>query len=121
TAENPAVSHNSNAAHGAETASGHESADEHAGGHGHLNPAEFINEGISYYLQSLVSHARDGFIWQKLRMPRSYDYKTTANKTFNEQLRMPKFPFTDAEREAVITFVLGLVSEPPAEKFLYQP
>jgi hypothetical protein len=94
---------------------------EHSGGHGHLDPADFVNEGISYYLQSLVSHGRDGFIWQKLRMPRSYDYKTTANKTYNERLRMPKFPFTEAEREAVITFVLGLVSEPPAEKFVYQP
>lgn len=100
----------------------HAAEGEHAeGGHGHLNPADFVNDGISYYLQSLVSHARDGFIWQKLRAPRSYDFKTTANKTFNERLRMPKFPFSEAEREAVITFVLGLVSEPPAEKFVFQP
>jgi cytochrome c2 len=93
----------------------------HAGGHDHLDPADFVNEGISYYLQALVSHARDGFIWQKLRMPRSYDYKTTKNKAYNERLRMPKFPFNEAEREAVITFVLGLVSEPPADKFVYHP
>jgi cytochrome c551/c552 len=95
--------------------------EDHAGGHGHLDPADFVNDGISYYLQSLVSHARDGFIWQKLRFPRSYDYKTTKNKTFNERLRMPKFPFNEEEREAVITFVLGLVSEPPADKFVYHP
>jgi cytochrome c2 len=95
--------------------------EEHAGGHGHLDPADFVNDGISYYLQALVSHSRDGFIWQKLRAPRSYDYKTTKNKTYNERLRMPKFPFSEEEREAVITFVLGLVSEPPADKFVYHP
>lgn len=92
-----------------------------AGGHGHLEAVDFVNDGISYYIQSLISHGRDGFIWQKLRAPRSYDYKTTANKKFNERLRMPKFQFTEEEREAVITFVLGLVSEPPAEKFIYRP
>jgi cytochrome c2 len=122
--EAPAEPHDdahASATEGDGAASGHEGDAEHSGGHGHLNPADFVNDGISYYLQSLVSHARDGFIWQKLRMPRSYDYKTTVNKTWNERLRMPKFPFTDAEREAVITFVLGLVSEPPAEKFLYRP
>ncbi len=94
---------------------------QHAGGHGHLNPGDYVEDGISYYLQALVSHARDGFIWQKLRMPRSYDYKMTKNKGYNERLRMPKFPLTEAEREAVITFVLGLVNEPPAEKFVYKP
>jgi len=100
---------------------GHPDGDHAAhGGHGHLDPGDF-DDDTSYYIQSLNSHSRDGFIWQKLRMPRSYDYKTTRNKGFNERLRMPKFPFSAEEREAVITFVLGLVSEPPAEKFVYQP
>ena len=49
-------------------------------GHGHLDPADFVDDDISYYLQALNSHARDGFIWQKLRMPRSYDYKTTTEQ-----------------------------------------
>ncbi len=109
----PHADKHSDAAHGD---TGHE-----AGGHGHLNPGDYVEDGISYFLQSLVSHARDGFLWQKLRMPRSYDYKTTKNKGYNERLRMPKFPFTEAEREAVMTFVLGLVSEPPADKFVYRP
>ncbi|MCH7750856.1 MAG: c-type cytochrome, partial [Planctomycetes bacterium] len=87
-------------------------------GHGHLDPGDFDGD-TSYYIQSLNSHSRDGFIWQKLRMPRSYDYKTTKNKGFNERLRMPKFPFSADEREAVITFVLGLVNEAPADKFVY--
>ncbi len=90
------------------------------GGHGHLDPADF-DDDTSYFIQSLNSHSRDGFIWQKLRMPRSYDYKTTRNKGFNERLRMPKFPFSADEREAVITFVLGLVNEAPADKFVYRP
>ncbi|MEQ8837880.1 MAG: hypothetical protein RID07_13830, partial [Lacipirellulaceae bacterium] len=34
---------------------------------------------------------------------------------------MPKFPFTDEQREEVMTFVLGLVNEPPAEEYIYQP
>ncbi len=88
--------------------------------HGHLNPADFDSD-TSYYVQALNGHSRDGFIWQKLRQPRSYDYKTTRNKGYNERLRMPKFPFTKEQREAVITFVLGLVNEPPAEKYVYQP
>lgn len=89
-------------------------------GHGDLDPGDF-DDDTSYFIQALNSHGRDGFIWQKLRMPRSYDYKTTKNKGFNERLRMPRFPFNADEREAVITFVLGLVSEPPAKKFVYHP
>lgn len=102
----------------AAAAEGHDAA--HAVSHGHLNPADFSADD-SYFVQSLNSHGRDGFIWQKLRYPRSYDYKTTRNKNFNERLRMPKFPFNDKQREAVITFVLGLVKEPPATKFLFNP
>lgn len=96
-----------------------EEAEHGEGGHG-LDPGDF-DDHTSYYIQALNSHARDGFIWQKLRMPRSYDYKTTKNKGYNELLRMPRFPLTEQQREAVITFVLGLVSEPPAEKFVYDP
>src|SRR5690606_17554791 len=66
---------------------------------GHLDPATFSADD-SYFVQSLNSHGRNGFIWQKLRYPRSYDYKTTRNKNFNERLRMPKFPFNDEQREA---------------------
>ena len=97
----------------------HAADDEHAG-HGHLDPADF-DPDTSYFIQSLNSHSRDGFIWQKLRMPRSYDYKTTRNKGYNERLRMPKFPFNEEEREAIITFVLGLVNEAPSEKYIYRP
>lgn len=104
---------------GDDTYAAHGEDDEHAG-HGHLDPADF-DPDTSYYIQSLNGHSRDGFIWQKLRMPRSYDYKTTRNKGFNERLRMPLFPFDAEQREAVITFVLGLVNESPGEKYVYQP
>jgi cytochrome c2 len=87
----------------------------------HLDPGDFGDKPEGYFVQSLNSHGRDGFLWQKLRYPRSYDYKTTRNKNFNERLRMPKFPFNDQQREAVMTFVLGLVKEPPATKYLYKP
>ena len=89
-------------------------------GHEHLDPSDFDSD-TSYFIQSLNSHGRDGFIWQKLRMPRSYDYKTTKNKGYNERLRMPRFSFNAHQREAIITFVLGLVNEPPAEQFVYRP
>ena len=42
-------------------------------------------------MEKLFDHQREGFIWQKLREPRSYDYKKTQNKGYNERLRMPQF------------------------------
>lgn len=74
-----------------------------------------------FYRHSLDGGHRAGFIYQKLREPRSYDYHKTENKKYNERLRMPQFPFSAAEREAVITFVLGLVADPPSAKYIYQP
>ncbi|EAQ80217.1 c-type cytochrome [Blastopirellula marina] len=75
-----------------------------------------------FYLKQIGSHSRIGFIEQKLREPRSYDYKKTENKSYNDRLRMPQFPFeNDAQREAIITFVLGLVAQPPAPQYVYTP
>jgi cytochrome c551/c552 len=105
------------AEHGSE-----EGGDEAAGGsHAHgLDPLNY-DPDTGYFLQSLNSHQRNGFLWQKLRMPRSFDYATTKTKRYDERLRMPKFPFTAEQREQVMTFVLGLTSEPPASKYIYQP
>lgn len=74
-----------------------------------------------FYNLQLNSGNRIGFLFQKLREPRSYDYEKTENKKYGERLRMPQFNFNDEQREAVVTFVLGLVSEPPASKYLYKP
>ena len=75
----------------------------------------------AFFYESLIHHGRPGFLWQKLRQPRSYDYKKIETKGYDERLRMPKFPFTDEQIEAVATFVLGLVADPPPAEYLYQP
>lgn len=74
-----------------------------------------------YYLGQLEAGHREGFLYEKLLAPRSFDYHAVENKGYNERLRMPQFPFTHEEREAVATFVLGLVSDPPADQFVYHP
>jgi len=71
-----------------------------------------------FYVDALLGKRREGFIWQKLRGPRSFDYKKADNKGYNEQLTMGRFSLTPEEREAIITFVLGLVADPPAEKYV---
>lgn len=75
----------------------------------------------AYFYDSLLHHGRPGFLWQKVRGPRTYDYMKTETKGYDERLRMPKFPLKEDEIEAIATFVLGLVAEPPAEKYVYTP
>ena len=75
----------------------------------------------AFFYESLMHHGRPGFLWQKLRQPRSYDYKMTETKPYDDRLRMPKFPFREDEIEAIATFVLGLLAEPPAHEYLYNP
>ena len=86
----------------------------------HVDPTT-VDPDTGYFLEKLLGHEREGFLWQKLRAPRSYDYKKAENKTYNERYRMPQFPFDDAQREAVMTFVLGLVAEPPPPQFVHNP
>ncbi len=74
-----------------------------------------------FYLHQLEAHNRIGFIHQKLKEPRSYDFQKTINKKYNERLRMPLFPISVEEREAIMTFVLGLVADPPREKYIFTP
>ncbi|WP_437223198.1 c-type cytochrome [Planctomicrobium sp. SH661] len=90
--------------------------------------AEAGNKGVSeqeldeaYLYESVISHGRAGFLWQKLREPRSYDYMKTETKGWDERLRMPKFPFNSEDIEAVSTFVLGLVADPPSPQYMYMP
>lgn len=85
-----------------------------------LDPLDYDGD-TGYFIQAINDHQRQGFLWQKLRQPRSFDYATTVTKRYDERLRMPKFPFNAHQREAVMTFILGLVSEPPAEKYIYHP
>ena len=76
----------------------------------------------AFYYESLTHHGRPGFLWQKLRQPRSYDYKTVETKSaYDDRLRMPKFPLSESEIDAIATFVVGLIAEPPATEYLYNP
>ena len=118
------ISHGHHGGHGShgDEHTADESRDGHGTGHDdgeHEGDVEPIDE--HFYTHKLGHHDRTGFLWQKLKEPRSYDYKKVLNKDYNEKLRMPMFPFTDVQREQVMTFVLGLVAEPPAEKFVYHP
>ena len=88
----------------------------------HASTAKYSEHTVSdFYLHQLHSHNRIGFLYQKLREPRSYDYHKTENKGYNERLRMPLFPFDDKEREAVMTYVLGLVADPPNDQYVFTP
>ena len=83
---------------------------------------------------------RDAFLHLKLMDPRSYDYNRL--RSWDDRLRMPQFRFArthqnkdeseedykirqekeEAEaREAVMTFVLGLVADPVPLKYIYSP
>jgi cytochrome c2 len=75
----------------------------------------------AYFYNDLIHHGRAGFLWQKLRDPRSYDYLKTDTKGYDERLRMPKFPFNEEDIEAIATFVLGLVADPPGKDYVYHP
>ena len=76
----------------------------------------------AFYYESLTHHGRPGFLWQKLRQPRSYDYKTVETKSaYDDRLRMPKFPLSEKEIDAIATFVVGLIAEPPATEYLHNP
>jgi cbb3-type cytochrome oxidase cytochrome c subunit len=74
-----------------------------------------------FYAAAIRAGRRAGFAWQKLLAPRSFDYQLAERKPPGEWLRMGRFRFTPAEREAIVTFLLGLVAEPPAEKYLPRP
>ncbi len=110
---------------------------EHNAGHGEETVPEIAEQAIksqfndgnaseedlatAFFYESIQHHGRPGFIWQKLRQPRSYDYMKTQTKGYDERLRMPKFPFDQQQIEAIATFVLGLVAEPPPAEYVFQP
>lgn len=74
-----------------------------------------------FYLQQIQAGHRAGFAYQKLREPRSYDYRRTDNKRYSERLRMPQFALSDEDREAIITFLLGLIADAPKQLYVFQP
>jgi mono/diheme cytochrome c family protein len=92
-----------------------------------------------FFFDALEHRQREGFLHQKLMEPRSYDYNRL--RIWVDRLRMPQFRFSrtsppedasaedkakaelaEAEaREAVMTFVLGLLAEPIPLKFVNDP
>lgn len=56
---------------------------------------------------------------QKLRQPRSYDEGKI--RRWEDRTRMPQFNLSDEERDAVATFVMGLVGETINRKYVYNP
>ena len=90
--------------------------------HEFANPEEEHRElSAAFYYERLMHHGRPGFLWQKLRQPRSYDYMMTETKPYDDRLRMPKFPFSEDDIDAISTFILGLIAEPPSEEYLFNP
>ena len=79
------------------------------------------SEDDGFFREALLAHRREGFLWQKLRAPRSFNYRATEGIGYNERLTMGRFTLDEQQREAVMTFVLGLVADPPTEKYVYQP
>lgn len=87
-------------------------------------PDNASDEGAApadYYRQQLESRSRIGFLYQKLAEPRSFDYHEARTKRYTERLRMPQFSLSPTQREAVMTFVLGLVASPPQPKYVFTP
>jgi mono/diheme cytochrome c family protein len=104
---------------------------------------QFHGDHYSHFFHdALDAHRRDGFLYQKLREPRSYDYDKLKTRPWDDRLKMPQFKFSRikpnenesaeafAERarkdeeegvEAVMTFVLGLVADPINLKFVNNP
>jgi cbb3-type cytochrome oxidase cytochrome c subunit/mono/diheme cytochrome c family protein len=93
-----------------------------------------------HFYEALEHHSRDGFLHLKLSEPRSFDYNRL--RAWDDRLRMPQFQFarsrkhpgeTESEyqvrqtreeaeaREAVMTFILGLVAEPVPLKHVHNP
>jgi cbb3-type cytochrome oxidase cytochrome c subunit len=93
-----------------------------------------------FYAEALEHRHREGFLNQKLVEPRSYDYNRL--RAWDDRLRMPQFRFarsrrhakeSDEEfearankeeadaREAVMTFILGLVADPVPFVSINQP
>jgi cbb3-type cytochrome oxidase cytochrome c subunit len=75
-----------------------------------------------YYKDKVEEHTREGFLYQKLHRPRSFDFEKNKEdiKTWDDRLRMPQFSFANDPQaiEEVMTFVLGLTGEKIAAKYL---
>ncbi|GAB6165515.1 hypothetical protein JCM19992_15150 [Thermostilla marina] len=73
------------------------------------------SDGERPYLALVKNRRREGFLYQKLTAPRSFDYQIAETKRYGEFLRMGQFSLSLEDREAIMTFVLGLTQDAPGE------
>ncbi len=85
------------------------------------DPIDGNKESSAYFQGQLEARSRIGFINQKLTEPRSFDYIEARNKKYTGRLQMPQFALTADQRESIMTFVLGLVADPPSAKYVFTP
>jgi mono/diheme cytochrome c family protein len=85
------------------------------------SPSPSPEELDPYFVRAIRRHGRIGFLAQKVREPRTFDYQLADTKKYYTRLRMPQFSFDPTEREQIMTFVLGLVAQPPAPQYVHQP
>lgn len=63
-----------------------------------------------------LERSKQAWYMQKLKAPRSFDQSRVRRP--EEKLRMPDFAFSDAEAEAIVTVLLGLVEKDPENKLI---
>jgi len=88
-------------------------------GSGSANEAD--DADAAFYLRTIREQRREGFAWQKLRAPRSFDFEVAAEKPYDQWLTMGRFTLAPDQREAIVTFLLALVADPPPAPYVYRP
>ncbi|MEN6450627.1 MAG: hypothetical protein ABFC96_09065 [Thermoguttaceae bacterium] len=74
-----------------------------------------------FFLDALLGHRREGFLWRKLLAPRSFDHGVAENKPVEQQLRMGRFQLDDAQRQTIITFILAQTADSFAARYSGPP
>jgi len=59
---------------------------------------------------------RETWLWLKLTSPRAFDFKAVEDKPLLQHSRMGRFPLSGEQRQAIMTFVLGLEGRPVPSK-----
>ena len=44
-----------------------------------------------------------------------------TKSSYDDRLRMPRFPFSEDEIDSIATFILGLIAEPQIPEYLHNP
>lgn len=112
------------------------------------SPPSEADDPDGFYAEAVRRGRREGFAWQKLREPRSFDYRprawldgdaaagrrpvspgrstvgaaqrTTAEKPPREQLLMGQFPLTARQRSAMVALLMSLTDDPRPADYLAQ-